>query len=539
MSLLQKAREYKEKAVSIAMNYNEVERKVREATNPDEAWGPHGSVMAEIAQATYRYDEFPDAMGMLWKRLLQDRKPQAWRRIYKSLLLLHHLICNGSERVVESARDHLYDIRRLESFQYIDPKGKDQGINVSQKSKEICRLLNDDEDLRDARKKAIVNKDKYIGVGNPSYNSPSSPDRSSGRRGFDDEWDAQTKSTSGRKAYSDNPGRDDSDYDFGRASRGGRIGSSEPEDSFANGGSSHSPVSAADDDDDFSPRGPSATAQAAPVSSLLDLSPERPAAAAADSGGWGAFESTSSAPAPVVVAPPAASNDFGAFSSAAAPSAAPAASAGFGDFNSFQSAAPAAAGKGFGDFAAASSGGFGTMATPVAPVQNNTANNNMLGGLMMAAPAASAAPSVTNGNSAASLMSGGDLLGTSTTPTTTAAPVAAKPAAAPTANNTWSGLAINLDGLSVSGGKDAKPVTKRQESGTSVYCGLVASCCRMRGLVSANVVVVGLYRRGSVSACGAGFCSGCVGLGCGLRTALTDVAVRDVRATESVVGSVE
>ena len=84
------------------MNYNEVERKVREATNPDEAWGPHGSVMAEIAQATYRYDEFPDAMGMLWKRLLQDRKPQSWRRIYKSLLLLHHLICNGSERVVET-----------------------------------------------------------------------------------------------------------------------------------------------------------------------------------------------------------------------------------------------------------------------------------------------------------------------------------------------------------------------------------------------------------------------------------------------------
>ena len=31
------------------MNYSEVETKVREATN-DDAWGPHGSAMAEIAQ---------------------------------------------------------------------------------------------------------------------------------------------------------------------------------------------------------------------------------------------------------------------------------------------------------------------------------------------------------------------------------------------------------------------------------------------------------------------------------------------------------
>jgi hypothetical protein len=30
-----------------------------------------------------RYEEFPDVMGMLWKRMLQDPKPQQWRRIYK------------------------------------------------------------------------------------------------------------------------------------------------------------------------------------------------------------------------------------------------------------------------------------------------------------------------------------------------------------------------------------------------------------------------------------------------------------------------
>ena len=48
---------------------------------------------------------------------------------FKGLLLLHHLLRYGSERVVESAREHLYDLRALERFEYIDPKGKDQGIN--------------------------------------------------------------------------------------------------------------------------------------------------------------------------------------------------------------------------------------------------------------------------------------------------------------------------------------------------------------------------------------------------------------------------
>lgn len=38
---------------------------------------------------------------------------------YQSLLLLAHLIRNGSERVVTSAREHLYDLRSLESYHFV------------------------------------------------------------------------------------------------------------------------------------------------------------------------------------------------------------------------------------------------------------------------------------------------------------------------------------------------------------------------------------------------------------------------------------
>ena len=44
-------------------------------------------------------------------------------------MLLSYLIRNGSERVVTSAREHLYDLRQLESYTFTDEIGKDQGIN--------------------------------------------------------------------------------------------------------------------------------------------------------------------------------------------------------------------------------------------------------------------------------------------------------------------------------------------------------------------------------------------------------------------------
>lgn len=53
----------------------------------------------------------------------------------KSLLLLNYLVRNGSERVVTSSREHIYDLRSLENYTFTDENGKDQGINVRHKVK--------------------------------------------------------------------------------------------------------------------------------------------------------------------------------------------------------------------------------------------------------------------------------------------------------------------------------------------------------------------------------------------------------------------
>jgi hypothetical protein len=48
---------------------------------------------------------------------------------FQSLLLLNYLLRNGSERVVTSTREHMYDLRQLEDYVSTDEFGRDQGVN--------------------------------------------------------------------------------------------------------------------------------------------------------------------------------------------------------------------------------------------------------------------------------------------------------------------------------------------------------------------------------------------------------------------------
>ena len=120
-------------------------------------------MLTEIAQSTYDYQEYPVVMATMWKKV--GSKGSEWRVVYKALNLLEFLIRNGSERSVEDARDHMYQLRTLCDFQYTDAgTGQDQGINVREKSRQICELLDDRERLKEERDKARQNRGKFGGV---------------------------------------------------------------------------------------------------------------------------------------------------------------------------------------------------------------------------------------------------------------------------------------------------------------------------------------------------------------------------------------
>ncbi|XP_074552510.1 epsin-3 isoform X2 [Halichoeres trimaculatus] len=172
-------------------NYTEAEIKVREATSND-PWGPPSSLMSEIADLTFNVVAFTEVMGMIWKRLNDHGKN--WRHVYKAMTLLDYLIKTGSERVAKECRENIYTIQTLRDFQYIDRDGRDQGVNVREKAKQLVSLLKDEEKLKRERSQALKTKTRMAGVSS-GLGSGSLPPPYPGRR------------TSSGGAYGDELGR--------------------------------------------------------------------------------------------------------------------------------------------------------------------------------------------------------------------------------------------------------------------------------------------------------------------------------------------
>ncbi|KAK7939152.1 hypothetical protein WMY93_002478 [Mugilogobius chulae] len=146
---------------NVVNNYTEAEIKVREATSND-PWGPPTSLMAEIADLTFDVVAFTEVMGMLWKRLNDHGKN--WRHVYKALTLMDYLIKTGSEYVANECREKIYSIQTLRDFQYLDKDGRDQGINVREKAKQLVSLLRDKDKLKRERSMALKTKTRMAGV---------------------------------------------------------------------------------------------------------------------------------------------------------------------------------------------------------------------------------------------------------------------------------------------------------------------------------------------------------------------------------------
>jgi len=125
-------------------------------------WGASSTQMNQIAKDTYDYDHYPTVSKLLWEGL--EGRPAAWRVVFKALTLLEHLIKNGSERMVEDARNKDHKLRSLYNFNYFEGQ-QDRGLGVREKSKQIVEMLQDNERIREEREKAKTLRDKFGGVG--------------------------------------------------------------------------------------------------------------------------------------------------------------------------------------------------------------------------------------------------------------------------------------------------------------------------------------------------------------------------------------
>ncbi|XP_060760829.1 epsin-1 [Neoarius graeffei] len=141
---------------NLVQNFSEAEVKVREATSND-PWGPSSSQMADISDLTYNVVACNEIMGMLWKRLNDDKN---WRHVYKSLTLLEYLLKTGSDRIPKQSQENIHIIKPLIEYRFTDKDGKDQGVNVREKAKIVMLLIRDEEKRKEEREFAMKTKDK-------------------------------------------------------------------------------------------------------------------------------------------------------------------------------------------------------------------------------------------------------------------------------------------------------------------------------------------------------------------------------------------
>ncbi|KAH0453688.1 hypothetical protein IEQ34_018012 [Dendrobium chrysotoxum] len=157
----QTVREIKREVNLKVLKVPEIEQKVLDATS-DEPWGPHGSALSELAHATKKFTECQMIMNVLWTRL--GDKSANWRHVYKALSVIEYLIANGSERAIDNILEQSHQISSLSGFEYVEPNGKDVGINVRKKVETILALLEDKEKMQAVRNKADATRDKYFGL---------------------------------------------------------------------------------------------------------------------------------------------------------------------------------------------------------------------------------------------------------------------------------------------------------------------------------------------------------------------------------------
>ncbi|KAK3165383.1 hypothetical protein QOZ80_1AG0032480 [Eleusine coracana subsp. coracana] len=278
----QTVREIKREVNLKVLMVPEIEQKVLDATS-DEPWGPHGSDLAEIARATKSYGECQMIMNVLWQRL--GDTAANWRHVYKALAVIEYLLANGNERAVDDIIDNCSQIAKLTSFDYVEPSGKDVGLNVRKKAETVLAIIDDREKIQQVREKAAATRDKYFGLSSTGITYKSSA-ASFGSRSFSsDSYYGSTGSSREAGSFRDSyRGKEWSNCNSKHMSKDGSSGSryrsakteglgmrnQDSSNMTINGGLSQQNVSI-EDEDDFDPRGSSSAGTTNANSDHVDL----------------------------------------------------------------------------------------------------------------------------------------------------------------------------------------------------------------------------------------------------------------------------
>lgn len=135
-------------------DYTPLQLRVRELTNND-SWGTSPKDMREVCDLLNTKATIEEVLAVLFDRI--QSADSTWRNKYKSIVFIEYLLLHGSNETVNILlqEDHsariVIILNELAAFEYVDSKGKDQGINVRTRASKILPLLQDSQTLKSSR----------------------------------------------------------------------------------------------------------------------------------------------------------------------------------------------------------------------------------------------------------------------------------------------------------------------------------------------------------------------------------------------------
>jgi hypothetical protein len=134
---------------------NDISELVRIATEDSEQEA-NQSLLRELCMHTYNYMD--TIVNESSRGLISNGKN--FHQIYKSLVLIEHLLVNGNQLVAEKYTDYSSLIFKLNKFNCVE--NPNMNVSIKEKSKKIITLLNSEDMLQEERLAAMQQRNKIF-----------------------------------------------------------------------------------------------------------------------------------------------------------------------------------------------------------------------------------------------------------------------------------------------------------------------------------------------------------------------------------------
>jgi len=165
-----KLRQLLRSAKNSLKTYNEVGKRVREATSND-PWPSTSTLMMRIVADTDDHFLYDSMLSMLLKRL-QDTSQIM--HVKKALILADFLLRNAGARFINDMKSRLHIFGNLCSYRYL-VEGSDKGADVRVKAERMLELLQNDDMLKHERESSRRLKERMGAISYKHTHNNASP----------------------------------------------------------------------------------------------------------------------------------------------------------------------------------------------------------------------------------------------------------------------------------------------------------------------------------------------------------------------------